>query len=96
MASPERSFGSNHVVLGGIIMPLSAMSVSCFMETGYSAKATFISPLSTLEDRASRPLIPPTKSMRLSVRRSLIPRSLSRTRVESTVTSSTPIGSESS
>lgn len=34
IARPERSFGSNHVVLGGMMLPLSAMSVSCFMETG--------------------------------------------------------------
>ena len=34
MARPERSLGSNHVVFGGIIMPLSAMSMSCAMDTG--------------------------------------------------------------
>ena len=34
MARPERSFGSNQVVFGGMMLPLSAMSISCFMETG--------------------------------------------------------------
>ena len=32
--SPLRSLGSNHVALGGIILPLSAMSIICCMETG--------------------------------------------------------------
>lgn len=31
---PERSFGSNHVVFGGIIAPVSAMFISCSMLTG--------------------------------------------------------------
>ena len=31
---PERSFGSNHVVFGGMMLPVSAMSISCFIETG--------------------------------------------------------------
>lgn len=34
ITTPERSFGSNHVVFGGIIFPESAMSISCFIETG--------------------------------------------------------------
>ncbi len=34
MASPDLSLGSNQVVLGGIILPLSAMLISCFMDTG--------------------------------------------------------------
>ena len=34
MMSPERNFGSNHVAFGGIIFPLSAMSMICCMETG--------------------------------------------------------------
>lgn len=34
IVSPLLSFGSNHVVLGGIILPESAMSTSCFIETG--------------------------------------------------------------
>ena len=28
ITTPERSFGSNHVVLGGIMLPVSAMSIS--------------------------------------------------------------------
>ena len=34
ITSPERNFGSNQVVLGGIMLPLSAMSISCFIDTG--------------------------------------------------------------
>ena len=34
IASPLRSFGSNHVVFGGMMFPESAMSTSCFMDTG--------------------------------------------------------------
>ena len=34
IASPERSLGSNHVVLGGMMLPESAISTSCFIETG--------------------------------------------------------------
>lgn len=32
--SPERSFGSNQVVFGGIMFPVSAISINCFIETG--------------------------------------------------------------
>lgn len=34
ITTPERSLGSNHVVLGGMILPESAMSISCFIDTG--------------------------------------------------------------
>ena len=34
MTSPERSFGSNQVVFGGMIWPESAISINCFIETG--------------------------------------------------------------
>lgn len=34
MTRPERSFGSNQVVLGGMILPESAISISCFIDTG--------------------------------------------------------------
>lgn len=34
IASPLRSFGSNQVVFGGIMLPESAISTSCFIETG--------------------------------------------------------------
>ena len=67
---PERSFGSNHVVLGGIMLPVSAMRMSCSIDTGNRASATAISPLSTRRFSSPRPRIPPTKSMRLSLRRS--------------------------
>lgn len=32
--NPERSFGSNQVVFGGMMLPVSAMSISCFIDTG--------------------------------------------------------------
>ena len=34
ITTPERNFGSNHVVFGGIILPVSAMSISWRIETG--------------------------------------------------------------
>ncbi len=34
MTRPERSFGSNQVVFGGMILPESAISISCFIDTG--------------------------------------------------------------
>lgn len=34
ITTPERSLGSNHVVFGGMMLPVSAMSISCFIETG--------------------------------------------------------------
>src|SRR5690554_1358736 len=34
ITSPERNLGSNQVVLGGMMLPVSAISISCFMETG--------------------------------------------------------------
>lgn len=34
IASPLRSLGSNQVVFGGMIFPESAMSTSCFIDTG--------------------------------------------------------------
>ena len=77
------------------MLPLSAMSMICFIVTGCKAKATFISPLSTRCFNSPRPRIPPTKSIRLSVRKSLIPKILSKTKLERIVTSRTPIGSAS-
>ena len=74
MTSPERSLGSNHVVLGGMMLPVSAMFISWSMVTGYKAKATAISPESTRLFNSPRPRIPPTKSIRLSRRRSVMPR----------------------
>src|SRR5574344_2133713 len=66
---PERSFGSNQVAFGGIILPLSAISIICFIDTGYSARAIFISPLSTRRFSSLSPRSPPTKSILLSERR---------------------------
>ena len=34
ITTPERNFGSNQVVFGGIMLPVSAMSISCFIDTG--------------------------------------------------------------
>lgn len=34
ITTPERSLGSNHVVLGGMMFPVSAMLMSCCIETG--------------------------------------------------------------
>ena len=34
ITNPERNFGSNHVVFGGIMFPLSAMSMICCIVTG--------------------------------------------------------------
>ncbi len=34
ITTPERSFGSNHVVFGGTTLPVSAMLMSCCIETG--------------------------------------------------------------
>ena len=34
ITTPERSLGSNHVVFGGMMLPVSAMLISCCIETG--------------------------------------------------------------
>ena len=34
ITTPERSLGSNHVVFGGMMLPVSAMSINCCIETG--------------------------------------------------------------
>lgn len=92
MTSPERSLGSNQVVLGGMMLPLSAMSVSCFIETGNMAKATAISPESTRRCSSANPRMPPTKSIRVERRRSSMPRMLLSTLSERIVTSRMPMG----
>src|SRR6266496_420724 len=66
--NPSRSFGSNQVLLGGITFPLSAILNSCSIVTGYKLNAICISPLSTLFSNSFKPLMPPMKSIRLSVR----------------------------
>ena len=34
ITTPERSLGSNHVVFGGMMLPVSAMLISCCIDTG--------------------------------------------------------------
>ena len=34
ITTPERSLGSNHVVLGGMMLPVSAISINCCIDTG--------------------------------------------------------------
>ncbi len=34
ITTPERSLGSNQVVFGGMMLPVSAMSINCCIETG--------------------------------------------------------------
>lgn len=34
ITTPDRSLGSNHVVFGGMMLPVSAMLISCCIETG--------------------------------------------------------------
>jgi len=34
MTNPLRNFGSNQVVFGGMMFPVSAMLINCFMDTG--------------------------------------------------------------
>ena len=69
---PSRGFGSNQVDLGGIIRPASAISINSFSWTGYIAIAATQSSLHLLISSGS-PLIPPTKSILSSERKSEIP-----------------------
>ena len=71
---PSRSFGSNHVDLGGMMPPASAIAIRSSMPTGNSENATAARPLATSRSSSACPRIPPTKSMRLSVRGSPTPR----------------------
>ena len=72
LMNPSLGFGSNHVLLGGIINPASAISVSSLSCTGYIAKAATQSLLHLLTN-SSIPLIPPTKSILSSDLKSEIP-----------------------
>ena len=65
---PLRSFGSNQVDFGGITLFSSAICISSATEVGNIANASAISPLSTRRSSSPNPRIPPTKSIRLSVR----------------------------
>ena len=69
--APELGFGSNQVLFGGIICPLSATAITSSICTGYIAKAHLQSLLQRFSS-SPRPLIPPTKSIRFEVRISLI------------------------
>ena len=93
ITKPDRNLGSNQVVLGGIMFPVSAISIICFMLTGYRARAIAISPLSTRFLSSPSPLIPPTKSIRLSLLRSWMLRMSRRIKLDEIVTSRTSIGS---
>ena len=56
------------------MLPVSAISMSCFIDTGYRARAATISPESTRRLSSPRPRMPPTKSMRFDERRSVMSR----------------------
>ena len=77
------------------MLPVSAIFINCCMVTGYKARAIAISPESTRRFSSPSPRIPPTKSILLSERKSVMPNISRRMRSEDTVTSSIPIGSES-
>src|SRR5437879_11511297 len=55
----SRSFGSNHVLLGGMIPPPSATVISSSMLVGNIAKAQANSPLFTNRSRYAVPRMPP-------------------------------------
>ena len=73
MNRPLKSFGSNHVDLGGMILLLSAISINSLTVVGYMEKARHISLVARLSSSFSH-LIPPTKSILLSVLGSSMPR----------------------
>ena len=58
---PSRSFGSNQVLLGGMIPPVSATTIKSSMSVGNIEKAQAYSPLSTSFSSSSVPRMPPTK-----------------------------------
>lgn len=73
MTNPLRGLGSNQVVFGGIIMSASATPISSSIVQGYIA----IAHTQSSKQRRSNslcPRIPPTKSMRESFFRSVMPR----------------------
>ena len=90
---PSRSFGSNQVDFGGITPPESATCRSAFNETGGTAKATLNFPESTNLTNSPVPRIPPTKSIRLSVRGFVIPSTGSSKLRDKMLISSDSIGS---
>ena len=72
MNSPSRSFGSNHVLFGGMTRSASDTAMSSSTVVGYNQKATDQLPLSTNPASCSGPRTPPTKSIRGSDRWSFI------------------------
>jgi hypothetical protein len=95
MKKPERSLGSNQVLLGGMIWSASEMAMSCSTVTGNIEKATAKSRLSTSFSSSAVPRIPPMKSMRLLVRGSSMPRRGARRRSWRMETSSWSMGEAS-
>ena len=65
--APELGLGSNQVLFGGIICPLSATSITSSIWTAYIAKAHLQSVWHRFSS-SPKPLIPPTKSIRFEVR----------------------------
>ena len=63
--NPDRSFGSNHVLLGGISFPASATLNKSFIDVGYIEKATEALFLLIQFSSSLVPLIPPIKSILL-------------------------------
>ena len=91
---PLRSLGSNQVDLGGMILPLSAMAMSCATVVGNMENAARYWPLSTRFSSSAVPRMPPTKSIRFEVRGSSMP-STGESRLSwSTLTSSDRTGSD--
>ena len=70
---PLRSLGSNQVDFGGMVLPASATAMTSLMLVGCIEKATLI-PALTRFSNSCNPRIPPTKSIRLSVFGSWIPK----------------------
>ena len=66
------SFGSNQVLLGGMMAPASQTAIRSDTRTGNSENATAARPELTACSSAAAPRAPPTKSIRLSERTSAI------------------------
>ena len=69
----SRSFGSNHVLLGGMMPPASAIVIRSRMLVGYIENAQAYSPEFTSFSNSPVPRMPPTKFIRLLVLGSSIP-----------------------
>jgi integrase len=77
--SPERSLGSNQVLLGGMSSPASETAMSCSMRVGKRWSAIDQPSAATRFSSSFAPRIPPTKSTFLSRRGSSIPKMGART-----------------